>query len=63
MKKVNDHDEQILKKISDELLLKVADKPQLVNLNEDFMFNRKLVYDLPDKEKMRVGRRNKQNPD
>ena len=39
-----------------------AGTPQLLNLNEDPLFDRKVVHDLKAHPNYTVGRRNKQDP-
>ena len=62
LKELSEGDKAAFKKIQEEAKLKKSGTPQLVNLNEDPIFDRKIVYDLASMPICTVGRRNKQNP-
>lgn len=52
-------EEELEKKRLEEEALKLADTPHLVNLNEDPLLDRKVVYDIKEGEPLTCGRRSK----
>ena len=61
LKESKEKEEAEERKRLEEEQLRLSGTPHLVNLNEDPMLDRKVVYDIKDGEPLTCGRRNKQS--